>query len=117
MHAESSDDIYTNKVPVGNRTYYFDVKMSKSGSKYLRISELILGKSNPQRIMIFEEAILEFLHAINEEPIDHSIKLFPAQIVSAIPQSLGRIPSATYLWKLEYSHVAGSVTNPCFTGL
>lgn len=32
-------DIYTNIIKAGKRTYFFDVKLTKSGEKYLTITE------------------------------------------------------------------------------
>jgi hypothetical protein len=62
-------ELFSEKVTAGKRTYFFDVKKSREGSKYLKISESRLKKSQEYehlRLMIFEEHIPAFLEALNK---------------------------------------------------
>jgi len=60
---ESKKELFSDKVIAGSRTYYFDLKESVQGAKYLVISE---SKENEQRsfdhhrVMVFEEHLLDF---------------------------------------------------------
>ncbi len=55
-------ELFTESVSAGSRTYFFDVKESQDGSKYLVISESRNTGSNFEhgRIMIFEENFQAF---------------------------------------------------------
>jgi hypothetical protein len=62
-------ELFSEKVTAGNRTYFFDVKKSREGLKYLKISESRRKKSQDYehfRVMIFEEHIPAFLEAFNK---------------------------------------------------
>jgi len=61
MHAEKRE-LFSEKIRAGSRTYFFDVKESATGSKYLVINESRkVGESHEHnRIMIFEEDIQTF---------------------------------------------------------
>ncbi len=50
------------QVPAGSRTYFFDVRESVEGAKYLTISESreVGDKFKHNRVMIFEEHLLAF---------------------------------------------------------
>lgn len=54
-------ELFTEKVTAGSRTYFFDVKESKDGTRYLVISES-RQKVSHHRLMIFQE----HLEAFNE---------------------------------------------------
>lgn len=58
-------ELFSEKMRAGSRTYFFDVKESAIGSKYLVINESRkVGQSHEHnRVMVFEEDILSF----NEE--------------------------------------------------
>jgi len=47
-------ELYSDRVSAGSRTYFFDVKVTKEGEKYLTISE-VNSRGNHIQIMIFEE--------------------------------------------------------------
>ncbi len=65
---DTTGDLFTRKVAAGSRTYFFDVKESSEGAKYLKISESRnKGDSfERHRIMIFEEDIFAFNVALQE---------------------------------------------------
>lgn len=52
-------EIYSDRVSAGNRTYFFDVKVTREGAKYLTISEANF-KGDHVQIMIFEDHLTEF---------------------------------------------------------
>ncbi len=66
MYPETHKELYTKKVSAGKRTYYFDVKESREGTKYLVISETESGKEGHHRIMVFEEWLEPFVSALQE---------------------------------------------------
>jgi len=61
MSAEKKE-LFSEKVRAGSRTYFFDVKESAGGSKYLVINESRkVGESHEHnRVMVFEEDIQSF---------------------------------------------------------
>ena len=66
MSAESRKELFTRRVSAGSRTYFFDVKQSAEGAKYLLISESrdVKGKWEHDRVMVFEEHLQPFLAAL-----------------------------------------------------
>ncbi|MCK4352035.1 DUF3276 family protein [candidate division WOR-3 bacterium] len=52
----------------GKRTYFFDVKESEKGDKYLVISESsqVGEEYKHHRVMVFEEHVKEFNYALQE---------------------------------------------------
>ena len=61
-------EIFTEKVFAGRRTYFFDAKQSKDGTRYLVISESRQKGSSYEhnRVMIFEENLQEFAQGFNK---------------------------------------------------
>lgn len=61
-------ELFSEKVRAGSRTYFFDVKESASGSKYLVINESRkVGVSHEHnRIMVFEEDIQFFIEGLKK---------------------------------------------------
>lgn len=59
---EEKREIFTEKVAAGSRTYFFDVKESRDGTKYLVVSESrqIHAKRRHNRVMIFQEHLQAF---------------------------------------------------------
>lgn len=55
-------ELFTEKVVAGSRTYFFDAKEAKDGTKYLVISESRQRSSsyNNSRVMVFEEHLEAF---------------------------------------------------------
>ncbi|MCZ7552511.1 MAG: PUR family DNA/RNA-binding protein [Anaerolineales bacterium] len=73
MQSGNRKELYTERVLAGKRMYYFDVKVSKDGTKYLVISETEQGKTEHHRIMVFEESIELFIEAL-QNAVSHIIK-------------------------------------------
>jgi hypothetical protein len=68
MVNEAKQAQFTETVAAGSRTYLFDVKTSKTGTKYLTIHESrknAQGKE-PGRIMVFAENIESFARAFEK---------------------------------------------------
>ncbi|MCX6842151.1 MAG: DUF3276 family protein [candidate division WOR-3 bacterium] len=66
---EYGEELFSAKVAAGNRTYFVDVQRAQNGAKYLKISESRQGDEKEhehQRVMVFEEDIVDFIHAITE---------------------------------------------------
>jgi predicted ATPase len=62
-------EIFNEKVQAGSRTYFFDVRVSSDGAKYLTISESRKtnnDKFDHDRIMIFDEHIENFYDALSK---------------------------------------------------
>jgi hypothetical protein len=72
MHSENlSQNVYSKRINAGpRRTYYIDVKMTKSQEFYLVITEntLVNNSEKPirQRLMIYPENFNVFQNALNE---------------------------------------------------
>ncbi|SFS33341.1 DUF3276 family protein [Sphingobacterium wenxiniae] len=62
-----NNELFTDKVTKGNRTYFFDVKRSENGSLYLSVSESKRTDDGFEKynILIFEEDIKDFKKAFN----------------------------------------------------
>ena len=61
-------EIFSEKVMTGRRTYYFDVKETKDGAKYLVIGELTQVGSDLERhrVMVFEESLESFMEGLDK---------------------------------------------------
>lgn len=61
-------ELFSEQVHAGNHTYFFDIKESKEGAKYLTITESKkVGESHERnRIMIFEEDIISFSRTLKK---------------------------------------------------
>ena len=59
---DEKKELFSEKVSAGSRTYFFDVKQSKDGTRYLVISESRPSGSNYEhhRVMVFEESLDAF---------------------------------------------------------
>ena len=57
------NQLFSEKINVGKRTYFFDVNIASNGNKYLNITESkpINGKYKRDKIIIFEDQIQSFL--------------------------------------------------------
>lgn len=65
----NKDEIFSSSFQAGNRTYFLDIKKTKGGDKYLKITESKrLNEKDFERrhIMVFEESIEVFAKAINQ---------------------------------------------------
>lgn len=58
----SNEELYSNKLKKGNRTYFFDIKQTEKGDLYFKISEQKQIGENFERyrIMVFEEDFEDF---------------------------------------------------------
>lgn len=61
-------EIFSEKVMTGRRTYFFDVKETKEGSKYLVIGELtqVGSELERHRVMVFEESLDSFMNGLDK---------------------------------------------------
>ncbi|QIH32314.1 DUF3276 family protein [Sphingobacterium sp. DR205] len=62
-----NNELFTDKITKGNRTYFFDVKKSENGSLYLSVSESKRADDGFEKykILIFEEDIRDFKKVFN----------------------------------------------------
>ena len=62
----NENDLYSNKITKGLRTYFFDIKKSKKGELYLKISESKKAENyfEHHRLMIFDEDLNDFVEAL-----------------------------------------------------
>ena len=65
----TKDDIFTISFHAGNRTYFFNIKNTKEGDKYIKISEskrIDQDNFDKHHIMVFQENIDKFADAVIE---------------------------------------------------
>jgi len=62
------ESIYSKNIKAGGRTYFFDIRKTKSGDKYIHITESKQenGEWVRNNIVIFHEHIDEFFKILNE---------------------------------------------------
>lgn len=62
------NEIFSEKVVTSRRTYYFDVKETKDGAKYLVIGELtqVGSELERHRVMVFEESLDYFMDGLDK---------------------------------------------------
>jgi hypothetical protein len=94
----NNEEIFSSNFQVGNRTYFLDVKKTKDGDQYLKISESMrTGETDFERyqIIVFNEGIDQYAEKIAE--VAKQMKLGNKTILSKIkekyiatPISLGR---------------------------
>lgn len=62
------NEIFSEKVVTSRRTYYFDVKETKDGAKYLVIGELtqVGSELERHRVMVFEESLDYFMEGLDK---------------------------------------------------
>lgn len=61
-------ELYSAHISAGSRTYFFDVKVSSDGTKYLTINEARRADGDTftrNRVMVFEEYAGNFLEALS----------------------------------------------------
>jgi hypothetical protein len=61
-------EIFSEKVVTNRRTYYFDVKETREGAKYLVIGELtqVGSELERHRVMVFEESLDSFMDGLDK---------------------------------------------------
>jgi hypothetical protein len=64
----SDNEIYSDKITKGSRTYFFDIKKSEKGDLYLKISESKRTESGFEhhRLMVFDEDLKDFVEALKK---------------------------------------------------
>ena len=64
----NDNEIYSNKITKGSRTYFFDIKKSEKGDLYLKISESKKTQSGYEhhRLMVFDEDLKDFVEALKK---------------------------------------------------
>jgi hypothetical protein len=95
------DEIYSNKITKGSRTYFFDIKKSERGDTYLTISESKKSSSGfeHQRIMIFEEDINDFAELLKKSLVEfRKVSNIKSYSIEKIREQL---PNAYALWTQE----------------
>jgi DNA-directed RNA polymerase specialized sigma24 family protein len=62
------NEIYSEKITKGSRTYFFDIKKSEKGDLYLKISESKKTASGFEhhRLMIFDEDLKDFVETLKK---------------------------------------------------
>jgi hypothetical protein len=61
-------EIFSEKVMTSRRTYFFDVKETRDGAKYLVIGELtqVGSEMERHRVMVFEESLDSFMEGLDK---------------------------------------------------
>ena len=64
----ADNEIYSDKITKGTRTYFFDIKKSENGDLYLKISESKKTSDGfeHQRLMVFEEDLKDFVETLKK---------------------------------------------------
>ena len=64
----TDNEIYSDKITKGSRTYFFDIKRSENGDLYLKISESKKTASGFEhhRLMIFDEDLKDFVETLKK---------------------------------------------------
>lgn len=60
------NELHSERLSAGQRTYFFDIKQTPNGDKYLNITESKLGKDGERErrdIRVFDDHIVEFAQA------------------------------------------------------
>lgn len=62
------NEIYSDKITKGSRTYFFDIKKSENGDLYLKISESKKTGSGFEhhRLMVFDEDLKDFVETLKK---------------------------------------------------
>lgn len=62
------NEIFSEKVVTNRRTYFFDVKETKDGAKYLVIGEVtqVGSELERHRVMVFEESLDAFMDGLDK---------------------------------------------------
>jgi len=62
------NEIYSDKITKGSRTYFFDIKKSENGNLYLKISESKKTGSGFEhhRLMVFDEDLKDFVETLKK---------------------------------------------------
>ena len=64
----NENEVYSDRLDRGNRTYFFDIKKNDYGDLYLKISERKKTESgfDHYRLMVFEKDLNDFVEAFEK---------------------------------------------------
>ncbi len=64
----NDNEIYSNKITKGSRTYFFDIKKSEKCDLYLKVSESKKTENGYEhhRLMVFDEDLKDFVEALKK---------------------------------------------------
>ena len=64
----ADNEIYSDKITKGTRTYFFDIKKSEKGDLYLKVSESKKTENGYEhhRLMVFDEDLKDFVEALKK---------------------------------------------------
>ena len=64
----ADNEIYSDKITKGSRTYFFDIKKSEKGDLYLKVSESKKTENGYEhhRLMVFDEDLKDFVEALKK---------------------------------------------------
>ncbi len=69
-HTQYRDEIYSRRIPAGKRTYFFDVKSTRSGEDFfLTITEskrIDEGRYEKHKLFLYKEDFGKFLRAMHD---------------------------------------------------
>jgi hypothetical protein len=91
------EELFSTSVAAGSRTYFFDVKESVKGDKYLTISESRRddeGDFEHNRVMVFEEHVGQFLVGLKQA----ALTMAPSQKAYSVEQIRQQHPMAYARW-------------------
>ena len=95
-------EIFSERIKAGRRVYFIDAKESRSGAKYLVISESRSSKEEWERsrVMIFQEHLPSFVQALTKalEALDIT---FPKAKTYSQAEISSRYPKAYTKWTQE----------------
>ncbi|MEA1927129.1 MAG: DUF3276 family protein [Candidatus Auribacterota bacterium] len=70
MATIATEEIYSQKISCGKRTYFFNLKEQASGTRFIDIVESKYERNEDRhhrvRLLIFEDHIDEFIEALSE---------------------------------------------------
>ncbi|SDC85366.1 DUF3276 family protein [Williamwhitmania taraxaci] len=94
------EDIFTTQIHAGSRTYFFDVKTSENGEKYLKITEskhISEHTFERYQILIFEKDVEKFELAI----LEALKKIKPSTNTITLDEKRKKHPNAYRSWAIE----------------
>ena len=104
----NTDEIFSTSFQAGKRTYFLDIKKTKEGDKYLKISENKRINETVfvrHQIMVFEEGIEKFIEVLNQtaNKIRKSEKTYSLNEIRKVS------PKAYALWTIEDDNLLESL--------
>ena len=83
----AENEIYSDKITKGSRTYFFDIKKSEKGDLYLKVSESKKTENGYEhhRLMVFDEDLKDFVEALKKHGVFQGSYLGIKRIMSCHP--------------------------------